>query len=146
MLSGEFHHSIDAKNRVSVPAKMREELGTEFMVARSVRGKCIRLFSLAEWEEYIAPIKQMDRAQSERVYWYLYHDAAKVSPDSLGRILLTKTLLDFAEIAPDEEGNRNVVVVGCGAWGEIWSEECYAAHVAEMDPEAIRRALESYGL
>ena len=146
MLSGEFHHSIDAKNRVSVPAKLREELGTEFMVVRSLRGECLRFFSLPAWKEYIEPLKKLPRNVSEKTFWFLYHDAAQVSPDSLGRVLLTKGLLDFAKIEPDAEGNRNVVIVGCGDFGEIWSEELYNKHVSEMDIDAIRRALEESGL
>lgn len=146
MLSGEFHHSIDAKNRVSVPAKLRDELGTEFMVVRSLRGECLRFFSLPAWKEYIEPLKKLPRNVSEKTFWFLYHDAAQVSPDSLGRVLLTKGLLDFAKIEPDADGNRNVVIVGCGDFGEIWSEELYNKHVAEMDIDAIRLALEESGL
>ena len=146
MLSGEFHHSIDAKNRVSVPSKLREELGAEFMVVRSLRGECLRFFSIPAWKEYIEPLKKLPRAVSEKTFWFLYHDAAQVSPDSLGRVLLTKGLLDFAKIEADEEGNRNVVIVGCGDFGEIWSEKLYNEHVAEMDIDAIRRSLEESGL
>jgi DNA-binding transcriptional regulator/RsmH inhibitor MraZ len=69
-----------------------------------------------------------------------------VSPDSLGRVLLTKGLLDFAKIEADEAGNRNVVIVGCGDFGEIWSEELYNKHVSEMDIDEIRRSLEESGL
>ena len=76
MLSGEFHHSIDAKNRVSVPAKLREELGAEFMVVRSLRGECLRFFSIPAWKEYIEPLKKLPRAVSEQTFWFLYHDAA----------------------------------------------------------------------
>ena len=146
MLFGEFHHSIDAKNRVSVPAKLRDELGAEFMVSRSLRGDCLRFFSLPAWEEYLRPLKDLPRALSEKTFWLLYHDAAKVSPDSLGRVLLSKGLLDFAKIEPDAKGERNVVIVGCGDFGEIWSEELYNKHVQEMDIDEIRRALEESGL
>ena len=146
MLSGEFHHSIDAKNRVSVPAKLREELGSEFMVVRSLRGECLRFFSIPAWKEYIEPLKKLPRAVSEKTFWFLYHDAAQVSPDSLGRVLLTKGLLDFAKIEPDEAGNRNVVIVGCGDYAEVWAEELYVATVEQEDQAAIRDALEACGL
>ena len=57
-----------------------------------------------------------------------------------------KAYLDFAKIEPDEAGNRNVVIVGCGDFGEIWSEALYNKHVDEMDIEEIRRSLEESGL
>jgi MraZ protein len=42
MLSGEYRHSLDAKNRLSIPSKLRDELGEDFMIVRSIRGKCLR--------------------------------------------------------------------------------------------------------
>ncbi len=146
MLFGEFRHSVDAKNRVSVPAKMREDLGGEFIVVPSLRGQCLRFFSMPAWKEYLAPLKEKARALAEKTYWFLFHNAAQVTPDTLGRVLLNKGLLDFAKIEPDEEGNRNVVIVGCGDFGEIWAEKLYEEHVGAMDIDEIRRALEESGL
>ena len=146
MLSGEYRHSLDAKNRLSIPSKLRDELGEEFMLVRSIRGKCLRFYSAAAWKEYIEPLKKLPRKVAEDTFWFLYRDAAQVTPDSLGRVLIPSGLLDFAEIGSAEEGNRSLVVVGCGDFGEIWSEANYEARVQGMDVEAIRRALEESGL
>ena len=143
MLSGEYRHSLDAKNRVSVPAKLREELGENFMIVRSVRGTCLRFYSAEAWKEYVEPLKKLPRKVSEDTFWFLYRDAAQVTPDSLGRVLLPNGLLDFAKIGEDE---RNVVIVGCGDFGEIWSEKLYDERVSSMDLDAIRAALEESGL
>ena len=62
----------------------------------------------------------------------------------LGRLLLTDGLLKFIGIDLEKEESRNVVLVGCGEYGEIWSEEEYNSR--EIDPEAIRLALENFGL
>ena len=147
MLSGEYRHSLDAKNRVSVPAKLRDELGEDFMLVRSVRGKCLRFYSAAAWKEYIEPLKKLPRKVAEDTFWFLYRDAAQCTPDSLGRILIPNGLLEFAGIGQKaEEGNRSLVVVGCGDFGEIWSEANYDERVSGMDLDAIRRALEESGL
>ncbi|MBE6604690.1 MAG: hypothetical protein E7639_03165 [Ruminococcaceae bacterium] len=148
MLSGEYRHSLDAKNRVSIPSKLREELGEDFMIVRSIRGNCLRFYSAQAWKAYIEPLKNMPRKFSEETFWFLYRDAAQVTPDSLGRVLLPNGLLEFAGITPkaDEGTNRSLVIVGCGDFGEIWSEESYEARVASIDVEAIRRALEESGL
>ncbi|MBE6594377.1 MAG: cell division/cell wall cluster transcriptional repressor MraZ [Ruminococcaceae bacterium] len=143
MLSGEYRHSLDAKNRVSVPAKLREELGENFMIVRSVRGTCLRFYSAEAWKEYVEPLKKLPRKVAEDTFWFLYRDAAQVTPDSLGRVLLPNGLLDFAKIGEDE---RNVVIVGCGDFGEIWSEKLYDERVSSMDLDAIRAALEESGL
>jgi MraZ protein len=146
MFTGEFEHSVDSKNRIFVPAKFREELGESFMVVRDIRGPILKLYSLEEWEKYLAPIRAQERRIAEKALRYLHRNAAQVSPDSLVRVLLTKGLLDFAKIEADEAGNRNVVIVGCGDFGEIWSEELYNKHVSEMDIDEIRRSLEESGL
>ena len=65
MLSGEFKHTLDPKKRLFIPAKHREELGESFMVARSIRDNCLKVYSMAEWDNYIAPILKMDRKDSE---------------------------------------------------------------------------------
>lgn len=147
MLSGEYRHSLDAKNRVSVPAKLRDELGEDFMIVRSVRGNCLRFYSATAWKEYIEPLKKLPRKVAEDTFWFLYRDAAQVTPDSLGRVLIPTGLLEFAGLGQKaEEGNRGLVIVGCGDFGEIWSEENYDKRVSEIDVDAIRRALEESGL
>ncbi len=148
MLSGEYRHSLDAKNRVSVPAKLRDELGEDFMIVRSVRGNCLRFYSATAWKEYIEPLKKLPRKVAEDTFWFLYRDAAQVTPDSLGRVLLPNGLLEFAGIATkaEEGSNRSIVIVGCGDFGEIWSEQNYDARVSSIDVDAIRRALEESGL
>ena len=144
MLFGEYHHSVDPKRRISVPAKLREELGDDIMIVRSIRGQCLRFYSIPAWKEYIEPLKKLPRKVAEETYWFLYHDAVKTTPDSLGRVLLTEGLLSFAGIDMEKEEGKNVVLVGCGDYGEIWSEQLY--NKREIDPEAIRLALEESGL
>ena len=143
MLSGEFRHNIDPKNRLFIPAKHREELtlGNEcFMVAKSIRENCLKVYSMSEWEEYISPIRKMERKDSERILRALHKDAAQVSPDSQGRIVLPPTLVQYAGIV------KGAVIGGCGAYGEIWAEEAYEAMLEEENLEGMKELLESYGL
>lgn len=146
MLFGEFRHSIDAKNRVSIPSKMRDELGGEFVIAPSVRNDCMRFFSMSAWKEYLLLLKEKQRALAETGFWLFFSKGTEVSPDSLGRVLLPKSLLDYAKLKPDTEEGRNVVIVGCGDYGEIWLESNYEKYVQSMDIDAIRRALAESGL
>ena len=140
MLSGEFRHCLDPKNRLFIPAKHREELGETFMVVRSIRENCLQVYSAEEWENYIAPIKKMERKDSEVVLRALHRNAAQVSPDSQGRILLTTSLIQHASII------KNAVVVGCGGYAEIWAEEVYDKSLETEDLDAVRKVLESFGL
>ena len=49
MFGGEYRHSKDSKNRVFMPAKLREELGESFVIAKDIREKCLKVYSLAGW-------------------------------------------------------------------------------------------------
>ena len=140
MLTGEFRHSLDAKNRIFMPAKLREELGETFMIARDIREKCLKVYSLEGWAAYTAPIKEQPRQLAEQVMRLLHRSAAQVTPDSQGRVLLPPMLVEYAEI------EKNAVVVGCSDYAEIWAAETYDAAMSEEDPEALCAALEALGL
>ena len=140
MLTGEYRHSVDAKNRLFIPAKHREELGEEMIVARDIRGPRLKVLSMEGWEAYIAPIKQQERKIAEPALRYLHRNAAKVTPDSQGRILLPQALLDYAQI------EKNAVVVGNCECAEIWSEALYEQEIASESQEDLRAKLELYGL
>ena len=140
MLSGEFRHLVDTKNRLFIPAKHREELGESFMIVRSIRENCLQVYSMEEWERYIEPIKRMDRKDSERILRTLHRNAVNVSADTQGRVILSQSLVEHAQIT------KGAVVVGCGTYAEIWSEEIYEKALEAEDLDDIKSVLESFGL
>ena len=140
MLSNNFKHNVDSKNRLFVPAKYREELGETFVVSQSIRGNYLKIYSHAEWEKYIAPIKLLPRKTSEEALRFLIGNSIEVSPDGQGRIVLPNSMLQFASIT------KGTVIIGCGDYAEIWAEESYENNQAEQDMEALRAALENCGL
>ena len=140
MFTGEYEHIVDSKNRIFVPVKFREELGETFIVARDIRKSILKVCSLVEWESYLAPIKAQERRIAEEALRYLHRNAAQVSPDSQGRILIPTSLLGYAEI------EREAIFIGCSDYCEIWSAEKYKAEVSAEDPEDIREKLERLGL
>lgn len=140
MLTGEFRHSLDAKNRIFMPAKLREELGETFIIVRDIREKCLKVYSMEGWAAYTAPIKEKPRQLAEQVMRLLHRSAAQVTPDSQGRVLLPPMLVEYAGI------EKNAVVVGCEEYAEIWAEVNYQTMLDNVDDEALRQALESWGL
>ena len=140
MLSNNFKHNVDSKNRLFVPAKYREELGETFVVSQSIRGNYLKIYSHAEWEKYIAPIKLLPRKTSEEALRFLIGNSIEVSPDGQGRIVLPQSMLQFASIT------KGTVIIGCGDYAEIWAEESYDNNQAEQDMEVLRAALEDCGL
>lgn len=140
MLFGEFNHTIDAKNRMFIPAKYREELGTTFVISKNLRDKCIKVMSAEEWEKYVAPFEAMPRKASEDILRRINSSAAQVSPDAQGRIILPVQLIAHADII------KNAVVVGCGKYAEIWAEEAYTSRTENEDDEALLKVLDEFGL
>jgi MraZ protein len=140
MFTGEYEHTVDSKNRIFVPVKFTEELGEAFMVTRDIRKPILKVCSLEEWEKYLAPIKNQERKIAEEALRYLHRNAAQVSPDSQGRILLPTSLLGYAEI------EREAVFVGCSDYCEIWSAENYRLEIEAEDGVDIREELERLGL
>ena len=143
MLFGEARHSMDAKNRLFIPATQREELGTPFMAVRAFRDKCIKLYSMQQWEIYRNEIKDKlskNGQAREQVNRFLHGLAAQLTPDAQGRVLLPSGLVQYAGIV------KNVVIVGCGDYAEIWSDTQYELNMEQMDMESMIASLEECGL
>ena len=122
MFYGEFEHTIDRKGRLIIPAKFRQALHANavetLFVTRGLDG-CLFLFGEADWRLYEARFKQIPITKAEgcRSNRLFFSGATEVSPDGLGRILIPKTLKEFAQIKDD------VVVVGVSNRAEIWAKE-----------------------
>ena len=139
MLGGEYRHGLDAKNRIFIPAKLREELGATFVVAKDVRENCLKVYSLSGWEAYIEPLRAQRRSLSEKIMRFLHSSLSQVTPDSQGRIVLPQELVEYAAI------EKNIVVVGCGHYAEVWAEEAYERQKVEVDRDALIAELEELG-
>ena len=140
MLGGEYRHSLDSKKRIFIPAKLREELGQTFVIAKDIREKCLKVYSLEGWESYIAPLKEQKRKLSEKIMRFLHASLTQVTPDSQGRIVLPQELVDHAEI------ERDAIVVGCGDYAEIWADEVYDQLKEEINLDEMISELEELGL
>lgn len=140
MFLGEYRHNLDAKNRLFIPAKFREELGESFVIAKLMRGECLRVCSVAEWDKYIEPIRNMKRKDSEKIFRALTKEAIQVSPDAQGRVVLSSALVEKAAL------EKNAVIIGCNDYVEIWSEAAYQRMLEEEDESEMLEILESMGL
>ncbi len=140
MLGGEYRHNLDPKNRIFIPAKLRDELGTTFVVAKDLREKCLKVYSLEEWQKYLKPIEALDRRLQEQVFRTLHASVIEATPDSQGRIVLQKELIQHAQL------DREIVIVGCYRYAEIWSEELYSAMKQNVDLTKLIDELEALGL
>jgi len=129
-MTGIYQHSIDAKGRLFIPARLREELGDTFHVTLSME-KCLSVYSNESWEKFMDKIKAMPKAKQIKMR-PLFSHATKCELDGQGRILLTQKLRDFAGL------KKNVTVVGTGECAELWDSDAWASiDEAETTPENI---------
>ena len=138
-MEGIYQHQIDAKGRLSIPARLREDLGETFYVTLSM-DKCLAAYSLESWKGFMEKIAAMPTA-SKRKMRPLFTHAAKCDVDSQGRILLTQALRDFAGL------NRSVTIAGVGDHVEIWDSDAFApVDAMETTPEYIAGVFEELGI
>lgn len=139
VLMGKYNHAIDAKGRLIIPAKIKEQLGSVITVLKGT-DKCLRLYSAEEWALYAEKISALPATQSRAITRYLYSNALEIVPDAQGRVSLPQEMLDFAGIT------RNVVTAGCGRYAEIWSAERWEENSLNDEPENFTEELEKLGL
>ena len=76
MFMGEYHHNIDEKGRIVLPAKFRTELKDKFIVARGLE-KCLYVYSLDDWNKLVSKLNTLPFTKSknlnseENILWKL---------------------------------------------------------------------------
>mgnify|MGYP004648147653 FL=1 len=118
MLIGEFEHSLDAKGRLIMPAKLRETIGDKFVVTKGLDG-CLFAFSLTEWANFEEKLKSLplsNRSSREFTRFFL-SGATECEIDKQGRFLIPTNLRESANL------QKEVVIIGVGTRIEIWDKE-----------------------
>ena len=122
MLYGEYEHTIDRKGRLIVPAKFRQALKdqdiTSLFLTRGLDG-CLFLFPESEWRLAENRFKQIPftKVEGRKFNRLFFSGAVEVTVDRLGRLLVPKSLKEFAQI------KQHVVVVGVSSRMEIWARK-----------------------
>ncbi len=120
MFMGEYDHSTDAKGRLFVPSRFRDELGKKFVVTKGLDG-CLFAYGEEEWHRVEEGLRNLPlTSKSGRQFArFFFAGAAEVEVDSQGRILIPSKLREYAGIT------KEVVSVGVDTKVEIWSKERY---------------------
>ena len=113
MLMGSFQHNIDAKSRVIMPAKFREELGEVFYATKGT-DETVAVLSKEAWDEFSAKICALPSAQAKDLKRFWFSSAAELIPDKQGRVLIPQALRDYAHL------DKDVMIIGTGTRVEIW--------------------------
>ena len=117
MFMGEYNHSIDAKGRLIVPSKFRDQLGSEFVVTKGLDG-CLFVYSHEEWQRIEESLREkpLTSKDARKFLRFFFAGAATCEVDKQGRINLPANLREYAGI------DKEVVSVGVFSRVEIWSK------------------------
>ena len=137
-MTGTYEHSIDAKGRLFIPAKLREELGVTFYLAMGV-DECLPIYPQETWNRFTEKFASLPMSQSAAMR-PLFANASKCELDSQGRIVIPQKLRKYAGLEKD------AVIIGVNDRAEIWSAETWnAREEEEMTPEKMKACLAALG-
>ena len=147
-MRGKYYNSIDAKNRLIVPAKFRGELGpqNEKKLTRCVMSmgldECLVLYPESVWEEELAKYDSLPSLSSDarRLRRFFYENAYDVDVDGQGRTVIPTQLKEMAKITGD------LVTIGMGDRIEIWAKDVYEGSDsgAGIDPASFAGLSDKY--
>ena len=123
MFIGEYNHNLDAKGRIAVPAKFRNELSAGAIVTRGL-DKCLFVFNAKDWEALAQKLIALPLAQanSRAFSRLMLAGAADCELDGQGRILLPEYLRKYAGL------KKETTVAGLYNRIEIWDAEIWSAY------------------
>lgn len=136
---GSYTHSMDAKKRVFIPSKFRDDLGEEFYITRKFDAY-LSIYTSEDWEAYVDKISKLPEADAEEFQDFILGAAQKCVPDASGRIILDERLMAHAKI------NKNIVFVGTGKQIRVWAEELWNEREKNRDYDKMREIMRQYGL
>ena len=128
MLMGEYHHNIDEKSRLIIPAKFRSELGERFVITKGL-DKCLFVYSETEWNKLMQKVSSLQFTKKnvrafERTF---IGGASLIEFDKQGRINITSPLVHYANI------KKECVIIGVSERLEIWSKEEFESYMKDNE-------------
>ena len=143
MLIGEYEHSLDAKGRLIMPAKIREDIGEKFIITKGLDG-CLFGFSQTEWtnfEEKLKTLPLTNKNARDFVRFFL-SGAIECEIDKQGRFLIASDLREYSSL------EKEVVIIGVGTRIEIWNKEKWKVYNSDenISADAIAENMTMLGI
>jgi MraZ protein len=132
MLLGAYEHSLDDKNRVTLPAKFRQAFAKGVFVSKGL-DPCLVVYPPEGWNALVdgrlAGLDPLSR-EARQMSRYVYANASEAVPDKQGRISLPATLLAHASL------KREVTVVGVRDHLELWEPKAWQKELDDVGRSA----------
>lgn len=147
MFQGSNAINMDAKGRIAIPTKCREQLvsscGGQIVITAHIRERCLCIYPIQEWQERVLPQVQAlptvnkHAARAQRLVIGYAHE---FSVDANGRVLLPPTLRDFARF------DKELMIVGMGKKFELWDKQAFDASLDDVGDEPMPEAMLSLNI
>ena len=141
MLIGEYYHNLDAKGRVSIPSKFRDDLGGTFVLSKGL-DNCLYAYSTKEWEGFQNELLALRGQDAQKVRRFFFFFVSECEIDTQGRVVLPPVFREYAGL------KKELVIIGVSNRAEIWDKEKWEKYISDssFDSEEISSAMERLGL
>ena len=132
MFIGEYEHSVDAKGRVIMPAKLREDIGEKFILTKGLDG-CLFAYSQNEWNNFEEKLKSLpltNKNARDFVRFFL-SGAIECEIDKQGRFLIPSNLREYSKL------DKEIMILGVGTRIEIWNKETWIKSEENISADEI---------
>lgn len=127
MFMGEYHHTIDEKGRITIPSKLRMELGEEFIITKGLDG-CLFVYPKEEWNNVAQKYKELPNTRDARNYLrFFLSGAIEACFDKQGRVNITPPLIKHANLVKD------CIIIGVNERLEIWSKDNFEQFLSDNE-------------
>ena len=141
MLIGEYEHSLDAKGRLIMPAKLRDDMGEKFILTTGLDG-CLFGFSMSEWEKFEDKLKALPitNKNARNFVRFFLSGATECEIDKQGRFLIPSNLRTAAGL------EKEAVIIGVGTRLEIWNKATWEKCDENISADEIAENMTMLGI
>ena len=142
MFIGEYNHSVDAKNRISIPSKFRDELDGKFIMTKGLDG-CLYVYTMTEWQKLEQKLSSLPLTNKDARAFvrFFFSGASEIEIDKQGRALIPQNLKEYADV------KKEIVSIGVSSRIEIWSKEKWNEYnESNIDYDSIAEEMSNLGI
>lgn len=142
MFIGEYNHALDSKNRIVVPSKLRDGLGSRFVITKGLDG-CLYAYPMEEWRILEEKMKSLPLTNKDARAFvrFFFSGACEIELDKQFRGVIPQTLKEYAKIEKD------IVSIGVLTRVEIWSREKWQEYnESNIDYDSLAEKMNDLGI
>ncbi len=126
MLIGSFYHNLDEKNRLVIPTKYRDILGSQIIITHGIE-RCLYVYSMDRWNDLVTKLNTLPltKKNARTFVRAMFASASDCKFDKSGRITIEKPQTSYASL------DKECVIIGVNDRLEIWSKETYEKYSEE---------------